>query len=118
MPDSTASCNWMDCSMAMSAPIFTSARRSQVWMMTSMLSRCSLVLAKSGRLPSSASIRRSSGWKITSAPTAMNTDALPSIQRSTFKSSIVVTSASASSTTTKPMTTGQPRVPRTNLKTK
>jgi hypothetical protein len=27
-PDSTASCNWMDCSMAMSAPIFTSERRS------------------------------------------------------------------------------------------
>ena len=46
-----------------------------------MLSRCSLAVAKSGRLPSSASIRRSSGWKITSAPKAMNTDALPRIQR-------------------------------------
>ena len=105
--------------MAMSAPIFTSARRSTVWMMTSMLSRCSLAVANSGRLPSSASIRRSSGWKITSAATANeHREALPSIQRNTFKFRMVVTTASASSTTTKPMTTGQPRVPRTNLKTK
>ena len=44
----------------------TSARRSTVWMMTSIFSRCSWAVAKSGRLPSSASIRRSSGWKITS----------------------------------------------------
>ena len=48
----------------------------------------------------------------------MNTDALPRIQRSTFKSKIVVTAVSASSTTTKPITTGQPRVPRTKRNAK
>ena len=86
--------------------------------MTSMLSRCSLVLANSGRLPNSASIRRNSGWKITSAPAAMNSDALSSNQLNTFKSKIVVTAFNASSTTTKPMTTGQPRVPRTKRNAK
>ena len=81
--------------------------------MTSMLSRCSLALANSGRLPSSASMRRNSGWKITRRANAINAENVPSSQRSTCKSSIVVASTSASSTTTKPMTTGQPRVPRT-----
>jgi hypothetical protein len=44
--------------------------------------------------------------------------ALPSSQRNTCSFSSVVTSASASSTTTKPMTTGQPRVPRKKRKVK
>ena len=48
----------------------------------------------------------------------MNSDALSSNQLNTFKSKIVVTAFSASSTTTKPMTTGQPRVPRTKRNAK
>ncbi len=77
MPDSTASWSWMDCSMAMSAPMRTSARRSTVWMMTSMFSRCSCAVAKSGRLPNSASIRRSSGWKITSTASTKKAEKPP-----------------------------------------
>ena len=51
-----------------------------------------------------------------STATAKNAENVPSSQRNTFKFSSVVTSASTSSTTTKPMTTGQPRVPRTKRK--
>ena len=55
---------------------------------------------------------------MTTTAMAKNAENVPSSQRNTCNFKMVVTSASASSTTTKPMTTGQPRVPRTNLKTK
>ena len=102
--------------MATSAPIFTSANRSAVWMMTSMFSRVSVAEANRGRFPSSASIRRSSGWKITSTAIARPVRNLLNNQSNTRKSSAVVTTVSTSSTSKKPSTIGQPRVPRTNIK--
>ena len=57
-----------------------------------MLSRCSCALAKSGKLPSSASIRRNSGWKMISTAKAKNAENVPSSQRNTCNFSSVVTS--------------------------
>ena len=69
-------------------------------------------LANSGRLPSSASSRRSSGWKIIKTAKAENVEAAVSSQLNTFNFNTAVTANSTTSATTKPMTTGQPRVPR------
>ena len=60
--------------------------------------------------------RRSSGWKITTTAMAKNAETVPSSTCSTFKSKALVSNASDSITTTKPMRMENPRVPRTKVK--
>ena len=94
--------------------MWTSARRSTVWMMTSMFSRRSRVMLRSERLPSSVSRRRSSGWKITSTAMVDTAKKARSSQFNTSSLSAVVSTVSASRKNM-PATAGAARVVRRKL---